>query len=55
MSNKDKIDHILTYGQYTATSQEEANEIIEKAKDMNYDFTSDTISDGIVVYSLNVI
>lgn len=53
MSIKEKIDHIVTYGQYIATSQEDANEIIEKANDMNYDFTSDTISEGIVVYSLN--
>ena len=49
MSINDKINHILTYGQYITTSQTEADEIIKKAKEKAYEFTSDLISDGIVV------
>jgi len=55
MSINDKIDHILTYGQYIAISQTEADEIIKKAREKANEFTSDLISDGIVVYSLNEI
>lgn len=55
MSINDKVDEVLVYGQYMATSQTEANEIITKATEMEYDFVSDTMSNGIAVWSLTVI
>lgn len=55
MSVNDKVDHVLTWGQYAATSQEEADEIIKKAKEMDYLFVSDSAFGNIMVWSLTII
>lgn len=53
MTIEEKIDHLLTYGQLIVDSQEAAEEMISKGKEMGYEYlTSDEISEGIAVYSL---